>query len=92
MPLGIDPNAEFPTTSVTLAPGSHLLLYTDGLVERPGLDLDTGTRQLLSVLGSGLRSVPENELLAHIEQVCLPAPVPADADDIAALYLRWQGP
>ncbi|MEW2435827.1 SpoIIE family protein phosphatase [Streptomyces caniferus] len=92
LPLGIDPGALFPTTSVTLAPGAHLLLYTDGLVERPGLDLDTGTERLRSVLDAGLRSVPESELLAHIEQVCLPAPVPGDADDIAALYLRWQGP
>ncbi|MFB6440617.1 SpoIIE family protein phosphatase [Streptomyces sp. NPDC056411] len=92
LPLGIDPDAVFPTTSVTLQPGAHLLLYTDGLVERPGLDLDTGTGQLLSVLGSGLRSVPEGDLLAHIERVCLPAPVPRDADDIAALYLRWRGP
>lgn len=92
LPLGIDPGALFPTTSLTLAPGAHLLLYTDGLVERPGLDLDTGTERLRSVLDAGLRSVPESELLAHIEQVCLPAPVPGDADDVAALYLRWQGP
>ncbi|WP_260634625.1 SpoIIE family protein phosphatase [Streptomyces angustmyceticus] len=92
LPLGIEPDAVYPTTTVTLAPGSHLLLYTDGLVERPGLDLDTGTRQLLTVFGSGLRTVPESALLPHIEQVCLPAPVPGDADDIAALYLRWQGP
>ncbi|RKN04396.1 GAF domain-containing SpoIIE family protein phosphatase [Streptomyces radicis] len=37
--LGIDPAAGYPTAEVALPPGAVLLLYTDGLVERPGVDL-----------------------------------------------------
>ncbi|WP_235882195.1 SpoIIE family protein phosphatase [Streptomyces apricus] len=38
--LGIDPDAVYPTTEVALPPGSLLALYTDGLVESPGVDID----------------------------------------------------
>lgn len=44
--LGVDPRAEYPVTEVPLAPGSLLVLYTDGLVERPGADLDEGITEL----------------------------------------------
>ncbi|MFH9011784.1 SpoIIE family protein phosphatase [Streptomyces sp. NPDC017943] len=40
--LGVEPDAEYPVTELTLAPGSVLALYTDGLVERPGSDIETG--------------------------------------------------
>ncbi|KIE26751.1 phosphatase [Streptomyces sp. MUSC 125] len=39
--LGIDPDADFPVTEIPLAPGLMIALYTDGLIERPGVDLDT---------------------------------------------------
>ncbi|MEV4218476.1 SpoIIE family protein phosphatase [Nonomuraea sp. NPDC049725] len=37
--LGIDPAAEYPTSQLDLPPGSVLTLYTDGLIEAPGVDL-----------------------------------------------------
>jgi serine phosphatase RsbU (regulator of sigma subunit) len=40
--LGVQPDSEYPVTALTLAPGSVLALYTDGLVERPGSDIETG--------------------------------------------------
>jgi serine phosphatase RsbU (regulator of sigma subunit) len=40
--LGVQPDAVYPVTSLTLAPGSVLVLYTDGLVETPGGDIETG--------------------------------------------------
>jgi phosphoserine phosphatase RsbU/P len=33
LPLGIDPDAEYPTITTTLAPGETVLLYTDGVTE-----------------------------------------------------------
>ncbi|MDX2701308.1 SpoIIE family protein phosphatase [Streptomyces sp. PA03-6a] len=38
--LGIDPAATYPTTEIPLPPGAALALYTDGLVETPGTDID----------------------------------------------------
>ncbi|MFE6525276.1 SpoIIE family protein phosphatase [Streptomyces sp. NPDC057794] len=40
--LGVQPDAVYPVTALTLDPGSVLVLYTDGLVERPGSDIETG--------------------------------------------------
>ncbi|MDX3073363.1 SpoIIE family protein phosphatase [Streptomyces sp. MI02-7b] len=54
--LGIDPHAEYPTTEVPLPPEAVLALYTDGLVESPGTDLDTaiaGLAGALSAAGEG---------------------------------------
>ncbi|MEU1003032.1 SpoIIE family protein phosphatase [Streptomyces tibetensis] len=40
--LGVQPDSVYPVTALTLAPGSVLALYTDGLVERPGSDIESG--------------------------------------------------
>ncbi|MGW0989851.1 SpoIIE family protein phosphatase [Streptomyces sp. NPDC002486] len=40
--LGVQPDSVYPVTALTLAPGSVLALYTDGLVERPGSDIEAG--------------------------------------------------
>ncbi|MER6409112.1 SpoIIE family protein phosphatase [Streptomyces viridosporus] len=42
--LGVHPDAAYPVTTLTLSPGSVLALYTDGLVEMPGSDIETGIR------------------------------------------------
>lgn len=44
--LGIDPDAVFPVTEIPLTTGTLLVLYTDGLVESPGADLDDSIAQL----------------------------------------------
>ncbi|OQR64541.1 phosphatase [Streptomyces maremycinicus] len=49
--LGIDPDAVFPSTEIPLTPGLMLVLYTDGLVERPGIDLDDSIARLAHHLG-----------------------------------------
>lgn len=50
--LGIDPQAAYPVTALHLAPGSVLALYTDGLVEKPGADIDTGVERLRAALAA----------------------------------------
>ncbi|MFI5683222.1 SpoIIE family protein phosphatase [Streptomyces sp. NPDC051636] len=40
--LGVDPRAQYPVAELNLEPGAILALYTDGLVERPGTDIDAG--------------------------------------------------
>ncbi len=51
--LGIDSTAVYPETEVPLAPGTLLALYTDGLVEIPGVSLDETTADLAARLAHG---------------------------------------
>lgn len=44
--LGVQPDAVYPVTELTLPPGSVLALYTDGLVEQPGSDIETGIEEV----------------------------------------------
>ncbi|MGX1479661.1 UNVERIFIED_CONTAM: serine phosphatase RsbU (regulator of sigma subunit)/PAS domain-containing protein [Streptomyces canus] len=44
--LGVDPRARYPVTELRMEPGAILALYTDGLVERPGSDIDEGITAL----------------------------------------------
>ncbi|WP_149823534.1 ATP-binding SpoIIE family protein phosphatase [Streptomyces tailanensis] len=50
LPLGIDPDADYPTTQLVLEPGETMLLCTDGLIETGGHDLDTGWRRVRTIL------------------------------------------
>ncbi|MEU9348368.1 SpoIIE family protein phosphatase [Streptomyces sp. NPDC048278] len=48
--LGVDPRARYPVTELELVPDAILALYTDGLVERPGADIDDGIAALAAAL------------------------------------------
>jgi serine phosphatase RsbU (regulator of sigma subunit) len=50
--VGVDESAERETRTADAPPGTTLLLYTDGLIERPGEDLDDGIRELCARLAS----------------------------------------
>ncbi|MFC4501391.1 MULTISPECIES: ATP-binding SpoIIE family protein phosphatase [Streptomyces] len=50
LPLGIDPDADYPTTRLALEPGETLVLSTDGLLETGGHDLDTGWQRVRVIL------------------------------------------
>ena len=52
LPLGIDPDADYPTTRLVLEPGETMLVCTDGLIETGGHDLDTGWRRIRGTLES----------------------------------------
>ncbi|RBY88803.1 histidine kinase [Blastococcus sp. TF02A-26] len=45
--VGVDDGAHRPTEVLEVPAGSTLLAYTDGLIERPGLDLDLGIAELV---------------------------------------------
>ncbi|WP_328224290.1 SpoIIE family protein phosphatase [Streptomyces sp. NBC_00104] len=79
-----DPGAgSRPNAAQPLPPGSTLLLYTDGLIEIPGSDLDTGLGRLrhhaLALADAPLDTLCD-ELLARMP--------PGSADDVALLALR----
>ncbi|MFH9723584.1 SpoIIE family protein phosphatase [Streptomyces sp. NPDC017254] len=52
LPLGIDPDTDYPTTRLTLEPGETLMICTDGLLETGGHDLDTGWERVRELLES----------------------------------------
>ncbi|MET7693029.1 SpoIIE family protein phosphatase [Streptomyces sp. NPDC005483] len=52
LPLGIDPDADYPTTRIDLEPGETLLLCTDGLIETGGHDFETGWKRIRGILES----------------------------------------
>ncbi|GGS36592.1 SpoIIE family protein phosphatase [Streptomyces griseoviridis] len=87
--LGTDsaPGTGRPDATQPLEPGSTLLLYTDGLVETPGSDLDTGLERLrrdaLAVAHAPLDALC-GHILAHVP--------PGNADDVALLALRTPPP
>lgn len=83
--LGIDAEATYPTTEVDFAPGSVLVLYTDGLIESPGVDIEDALADLGELLtGIGDRPLEElaDELVRH------GAAAGERADDVAVLLLR----
>ncbi|MGV9314296.1 SpoIIE family protein phosphatase [Streptomyces sp. NPDC003691] len=86
--LGVDPAATYPVTELLLEPGSVLALYTDGLVERAGADIDTGVERLrASLAGREAEPLPEtaNRLIREARQA------EDRPDDIALLLAtRWE--
>ncbi|WP_395573091.1 SpoIIE family protein phosphatase [Streptomyces sp. BK79] len=50
LPLGIDPDSDYPITRLALEPGDTLMLCTDGLVETGGHDLHSGWDRLRVIL------------------------------------------
>ncbi|MGW1757794.1 SpoIIE family protein phosphatase [Streptomyces mirabilis] len=48
--LGVAPRARYPVTDLLLEPDAVLALYTDGLVERPGADIDDGIEKIRAAL------------------------------------------
>jgi PAS domain S-box-containing protein len=74
---------DYPVTDTDLPEGSVLALYTDGLIEQPGQDLDTGMSQLARALAAGPARSPG--------QLCdsvLASTGPHARDDIALLLAR----
>ncbi|MER0245353.1 SpoIIE family protein phosphatase [Streptomyces sp. HSW2009] len=57
LPLGVIPDADYPTTRLTLEPGETLLVCTDGLIETGGHDLETGWDRIRTVFTEHLREV-----------------------------------
>jgi serine phosphatase RsbU (regulator of sigma subunit)/PAS domain-containing protein len=85
--LGVDVDASYPVTELQLARGEVLALFTDGLVEQPGSDIDLGIDQLRSTLAeAGSSSLAETA-----DRLIREARHATDRPDDIALLLaaRW---
>ena len=83
VPLGVQSTPQFDDRAFELPPGSTLVLYTDGLIERRGATLDEGFARLEQVV----KSAPQapDALCDHIVETLLPDD---PADDTALLALQ----
>ncbi|MEU6380736.1 SpoIIE family protein phosphatase [Streptomyces sp. NPDC046909] len=83
--LGVDPNARYPVTELRIEPGAVLALYTDGLVERPGGDIDDGISALRVALARA--GAPTARLAGIADRLTTAARHAADRPDDIALLL-----
>jgi phosphoserine phosphatase RsbU/P len=82
LPLGAFPDTSRRATTTDLPPGSTLLLYTDGLIERRDRPLPDGMRLLLEHAVAGRAE----GLCSHLATHLLPQEGPSD--DVAFLAIR----
>ncbi|MFB4271703.1 SpoIIE family protein phosphatase [Nonomuraea sp. GTA35] len=82
--LGIDPEAEYATTTLPMEPGAVMTLYTDGLIEEPGRDLGDA----MAALADRFAPAPGQPLHDLAETLIEPATIERRTDDIAVLLLR----
>jgi serine phosphatase RsbU (regulator of sigma subunit)/anti-sigma regulatory factor (Ser/Thr protein kinase) len=84
-PLGVGSYTdEFPELEFTLPPGSTLVMFTDGLIERRGESLDEGLERLRQAVGEGPSDL--EDLCTHILTELI-GDRPA-GDDVALLAVR----
>ncbi len=84
VPIGASDPAVFREATAVLPPGSTLLLYTDGLVERRDVGLEERLGQLAEVAGAGGEDL--DELCDRVIKVVLGEGEPGD--DVALLAVR----
>ncbi len=84
--LGVVPDLRCVPAHGALRPGDALMLYTDGLVEAPGQDIDLGTDRLLGeadrLMASGFKA-GAGELVRVVRES-------TDGSDDCALVLIWR--
>jgi serine phosphatase RsbU (regulator of sigma subunit) len=100
VPLGVNDAGHvvpFQEATMPLPPGSALVLYTDGLVERPGTDIEAQVDVLTHTVDDALKGVPVDDpgiLDQAADRLIRTLVVDADAsdDDVTLLLLGVPGP
>ena len=82
LPLGVERETAYVEAEYVLEPGSTLLLYTDGLIEKRSTPIDDGLEQLARAVSER----PGDDLEALCD--ALMASVSGSQDDVALLALR----
>ncbi|WP_457109944.1 PP2C family protein-serine/threonine phosphatase [Marmoricola sp. URHA0025 HA25] len=85
-PLGTGPTT-YESTTFTMAPGTTLLCFTDGLVERRTEDIDTGMDRLAATAARAAHASAD-ALVHHTVRTLRNDDAP---DDVAVLAMRWVG-
>ncbi|MET7639128.1 SpoIIE family protein phosphatase [Streptomyces sp. NPDC005438] len=69
LPLGVEPDGDYPTTRLVLEPGETMLLCTDGLIETGGHNFETGWARIGKVLETHLEDSMEQLADALLQAV-----------------------
>jgi hypothetical protein len=85
LPLGVAPGDPHPVASTTIEPGTVILLYTDGLVERRDASIDDRLEELKAVAESG-----SSEPGVLCDRILGAMASETAADDIALIALKSQ--
>jgi serine phosphatase RsbU (regulator of sigma subunit)/anti-sigma regulatory factor (Ser/Thr protein kinase) len=83
-PVGVASTIPRQSARISLAAGSSLVLYTDGLVERRDRSLDDGLERLRRAVPTP--DLPIDQMLTDIVDTLVPA---GTDDDVALLGLQW---
>ncbi|MGV9704703.1 SpoIIE family protein phosphatase [Streptomyces sp. NPDC003483] len=86
--LGIDPSCHYPTTGIDFPSGAVLALYTDGLVEAPGADIEETTAALAGRLARARHQTMDALADTLVRHTRRDAP---QNDDIALLLISPHG-
>jgi PAS domain S-box-containing protein len=89
LPLGVRPNQRRPVAQAVVPPGATVLFYTDGLVERRRVSVDSGTTRATDLLTRERRRGLD-ELAEHLMTGM--APDGGYQDDVAILLYRRPEP
>jgi serine phosphatase RsbU (regulator of sigma subunit) len=85
LPVGVDGQASYTSTTVTAPQAATFLVFTDGLVERRGESLDDGLARLQQAVTANHAGLPE--MLNRVLKVMRHGPI---EDDTAIVGLRWK--
>jgi serine phosphatase RsbU (regulator of sigma subunit) len=89
LPLGIDPDQQYPTARLRIPPGSVIALTTDGLLEGPDKDIDQGNDRFLT----GLHGATTADLESVLDGLLAGTPqAHGTGDDVAVLLARLEAP
>jgi GAF domain-containing protein/anti-sigma regulatory factor (Ser/Thr protein kinase) len=86
-PIGVDPDSQYEATTLKLEPGTTVVFYTDGLVERRGESLDRGLDRLADEVRYAALELDQlcDGLLTNLLETDRPR------DDVAVLGVRFLG-
>ena len=84
LPVGVEGDASYTSTTVPVPDGATMLAFTDGLIERRGEILDEGLERLR---GAAHGKEPLDRMLDAVVSAMAPD---GPNDDIAIIGLRWQ--
>jgi serine phosphatase RsbU (regulator of sigma subunit)/anti-sigma regulatory factor (Ser/Thr protein kinase) len=85
-PLGLPQPPSFVEEEVAMQPGTSVLLYTDGLIERRDESLDSGLERLRGAAERVLNGTAPNDAITDLLERVLSGPRPAD--DVALMLLH----
>jgi anti-sigma regulatory factor (Ser/Thr protein kinase) len=85
-PLGLPQPPSFVEEEVAMRPGTSVLLYTDGLIERRDESLDSGLERLRSTAERNVNGTAPNDAITVLLERVIDGPRPTD--DVALMLLH----